>query len=61
MPGMTGSDFARAMKGARPGVPVLVISGYAESEGIEPNLSRLTKPFRRNELVSSLAALTGTR
>jgi nitrogen-specific signal transduction histidine kinase/CheY-like chemotaxis protein len=58
MPGMTGSDLARAVQTLRPGVPILVISGYAESEGIEPDLPRLTKPFRKDELVASLAALT---
>jgi CheY-like chemotaxis protein len=59
MPGMTGSDFARAARALRPSVPILIISGYAESEGIEPDLPRLTKPFRRDELVASLASLTG--
>lgn len=57
MPGMTGSDLARAVQTLRPSVPILVISGYAESEGIEPDLPRLTKPFRRDELVGSLASL----
>jgi CheY-like chemotaxis protein len=59
MPGMTGSDLARAVRMLRPGVPILIISGYAESEGIEPDLPRLTKPFRRDELVASLAGLSG--
>jgi CheY-like chemotaxis protein len=57
MPGMTGSDLARAVQTLRPGVPILVISGYAESEGIEPDLPRLTKPFRKDELVVSLESL----
>jgi PAS domain S-box-containing protein len=57
MPGMTGSDLARVVQVLRPGVPVLIISGYAESEGIEPDLPRLTKPFRRDELVASLVGL----
>ena len=38
-------------------MPILVISGYAESEGIEPDLPRLTKPFRKDELVAGLASL----
>jgi hypothetical protein len=41
----------------RPGVPILVISEYAESEGIEPDLPRLTKPFRKHELVAGLVSL----
>jgi CheY-like chemotaxis protein len=57
MPGMMGSDLARAVQTLRPGVAILVISGYAESEGIEPDLPRLTKPFRKDELVAGLASL----
>ena len=32
MPGSSGADFVRAMRAAKPGVPVLVISGLAEAE-----------------------------
>jgi CheY-like chemotaxis protein len=60
MPGMTGADLARAVKTLRPDMPILIISGYAEIEGVELDLPRLTKPFRRDELSASLAALTGT-
>jgi hypothetical protein len=41
----------------RPDLPVLIVSGYAEAEGIEPGLARLTKPFRNSELAASLATL----
>jgi PAS domain S-box-containing protein len=58
MPGMTGTDLAREVRALRPGVPVLIVSGYAEDEGIAPDLPRLTKPFRRADLVASLAELT---
>jgi PAS domain S-box-containing protein len=57
MPGMTGTDLARAVRSARPDVPVLVVSGYAENDGIAPDLPRLTKPFRKDELAASLALL----
>ncbi|HZH11078.1 MAG TPA: PAS domain-containing protein [Microvirga sp.] len=57
MPGMTGSDLAQAVQALRPGVPILVISGYAETEGIVPDLPRLTKPFRKDELAAGLALL----
>jgi CheY-like chemotaxis protein/two-component sensor histidine kinase len=57
MPGMTGTDLARWVRARRPNLPVLIISGYAESDGIEPDLPRLTKPFRKDELGASLAAL----
>ncbi|MFC6742239.1 PAS domain S-box protein [Methylobacterium tardum] len=57
MPGMNGTDLARAIRTARPGVAVLLVSGYAEREGIAPDLPRLTKPFRKDELAASLAQL----
>jgi CheY-like chemotaxis protein len=57
MPGMNGTDFARIVRSEYPGVHILIVSGYAESEGIAPDLARLTKPFRNNELAASLASL----
>jgi PAS domain S-box-containing protein len=57
MPGMTGTQLARAARGGLPGLPVLLVSGYAERDGIEPDLPRLTKPFRNAELAESLASL----
>jgi PAS domain S-box-containing protein len=58
MPGMTGNDLAQVLKERRPTLPVLIISGYAEDEGIAPDLPRLTKPFRQGELAASLSKLT---
>jgi CheY-like chemotaxis protein/two-component sensor histidine kinase len=55
MPGMTGTELARAVRGMRPGVRVLIISGYAELDGIAPDLPRLTKPFHFAELAQHLA------
>ncbi|OAS23030.1 hybrid sensor histidine kinase/response regulator [Methylobacterium platani] len=57
MPGITGTDLARALRTARPGVPVLLVSGYAESEGVAADLPRLVKPFRKADLAASLAQL----
>jgi PAS domain S-box-containing protein len=58
MPGLTGVDLARAVLARRPGVRVLIISGFAEVEGIDPDLPRLTKPFRQAELAAILASLS---
>jgi len=33
------------------------VSGYAEAEGIAPDLPRLTKPFRNAELAARLGAM----
>ncbi|TFI59712.1 PAS domain S-box protein [Sphingomonas parva] len=57
MPGMNGTDLAREARTARPDLPVLLVSGYAESDGIAADLPRLTKPFRKDELAASLAQL----
>jgi PAS domain S-box-containing protein len=57
MPGMTGTELAQTLREERPGMPVLLVSGYAERSGIEADLPRLTKPFRKDELAASLAQL----
>jgi hypothetical protein len=36
---------------------VLIVSGYAEAEGIGSEIPFLTKPFRNAELAESLSAL----
>jgi YesN/AraC family two-component response regulator len=57
MPGMSGVDMARTIRDSHPGLPVLVVSGYAEVDGIASDLSRLTKPFRKDELAAMLRSL----
>lgn len=57
MPGMTGTDLARHLQLAQPQLPILLVSGYAELEGIDAKLPRLTKPFRKNELADTLTSL----
>ncbi|WP_128565166.1 PAS domain S-box protein [Methylobacterium crusticola] len=61
MPGITGTDLARAVRSLRPEAQVLLVSGYAESDGVAADLPRLTKPFRKDELASILAQLTNDR
>lgn len=58
MPGMNGTDLARTVQSRMPEVPVLLVSGYAEGEGIAADLPRLKKPFRKDELASSLLYLS---
>ncbi|MCR5874822.1 PAS domain S-box protein [Phenylobacterium sp. J426] len=57
MPGMTGTDLARELRRTHPGVRTLLVSGYAEAEGVAPDLPRLTKPFRNADLAEAMAAL----
>ncbi|MGU3315115.1 ATP-binding protein [Sphingomonas sp. M6A6_1c] len=60
MPGMSGAQLARALKHSHPGLPVLIVSGYAEEDGIDADIPRLTKPFRNAELAASMSALTAS-
>lgn len=60
MPGMSGAALAREACRIKPELPVLIVSGYAEVEGVAPDLPRLTKPFRNAELASMIATLMTT-
>lgn len=59
MPGINGTDLARVVRTSRPGTAILLVSGYAEREGLDPDVPRLTKPFRKSELAASLCQLRG--
>ncbi|MBJ3785992.1 response regulator [Devosia sediminis] len=58
MPGMSGVELAEAARTLRPGLPVLLTSGYSElpagSEGAFPHLE---KPFREEDLIGRLGLL----
>lgn len=56
MQGMDGVELVREAKLGRPNLVCLIISGYADVEGIAPDLPRLTKPFKVEELREALAA-----
>nr|WP_234810821.1 response regulator [Sphingobium herbicidovorans] len=57
MPGMTGTELARSVLRQLPGTEVLIMSGYADAKGIDPDLPRLTKPFRQADLAAALRQL----
>ena len=57
MPGLTGTDLALILAAERPGLPVLIVSGYAELDGLPADLPRLTKPFRQADLADCVARL----
>lgn len=57
MPGMTGTELAQSVQRSVPGMKVLVISGYADIDGLPTELPRLTKPFRQHELAAALDGL----
>jgi CheY-like chemotaxis protein len=56
MPGMTGLELARAARGLRPGLPVVLATGFAElAEGAVPaDIPRLAKPYRQDQLESAI-------
>jgi CheY-like chemotaxis protein len=63
MPGMTGLELARKIRDGYPGLAIVLASGYAEiSPGSDdPQLPRLSKPFRQSELASAIASAVGDR
>jgi PAS domain S-box-containing protein len=57
MPGMSGAELAQQVRAGNAAMPILIVSGYAESDGIAPDLPRLNKPFRKDELAATINAL----
>jgi PAS domain S-box-containing protein len=58
MPEMNGAEVARAAREMRPDLPILFVTGYAESEQLEaalgPGVPVLRKPFSLDELAAAL-------
>ncbi len=54
MPGMTGLQLADELRRIRPGLPVLLASGYAELPGAPAGLPRLSKPFGQPALAQAI-------
>jgi len=59
MPGMSGAQLAHEVRARIPALPILIVSGYADVEGIAPELPRLAKPFRQSELAAKLQDFDG--
>ena len=57
MPGMSGTDLGLALRNQYPELQILVVSGYANNEGITPDLSRADEAVPSDELAASLAGL----
>jgi len=56
MPGMSGAALAQAARALRPGLPVLLVTGYATLDDADAErLPRLSKPYAAAELVQALA------
>ena len=63
MPGMQGPELALALRADRPGLPVLLMSGYTESldslrrATVDPATDFLPKPFGPSDLMAKVEAL----
>jgi PAS domain S-box-containing protein len=59
MPQMTGTQLIDAARAGRPGLPVILATGYAElPPGTGVGVPRLAKPFSQQDLVDAVAATT---
>ena len=60
MPGMNGAEVAKAAQLKQPALPVLIVSGYADSAAVEAVLGttrQLRKPFDMAELGAAVAEI----
>ena len=56
MPKMTGSDLAKKIMARRPGMPIILATGYAElPTDADASLPRLSKPYRQDALAHAVA------
>jgi PAS domain S-box-containing protein len=59
MPQMDGAELARRARAMRPGIPVLVVTGYAGGD-LDIGVPQLAKPFRQADLAAAIAAACQT-
>jgi CheY-like chemotaxis protein/two-component sensor histidine kinase len=57
MSGMTGTELVRTLQNRLPNVAAVIVSGYAEVEGVAPDLPRLNKPYMRDDLAAVIGEL----
>ena len=66
MPGMSGPELARRVLEARPGLATVFMTGYADSEILQPAThgvpqKHIQKPFTVNGLLTQVAAALASR
>lgn len=62
MPGMTGTELADVARRKRPGLPILLATGYADlPSGQSSDLPRLSKPYHQSELREKVNRLLESR
>jgi CheY-like chemotaxis protein len=56
MPFMTGADLIRILQVERPGLPVVLASGFSEDPAtLDPAVRRLAKPFGQADLAEAIS------
>lgn len=55
MPGMTGTDLADKARDIRPGIGILLVTGYADPKRLPGDYPMLHKPFSRTDLAAKVA------
>ena len=60
-PGLRGTELAVRAQALRPGLPVLLMSGYAYAAGDAPAQPLLRKPFTREQLAEAIVRALGPR
>jgi CheY-like chemotaxis protein len=59
--GMSGIQLAKSARKLRPGLPILLTSGYAGGQGVaDDGFTFLSKPYELQVLASRLRELIGT-
>ncbi len=59
MPHMTGKDLAIAVAKERPGLPIIIATGYSElPAGMTVDAVRLSKPFDMDDLAKAIGKAT---
>jgi CheY-like chemotaxis protein len=59
MPGaMNGIELARTIRRRRPGLPIVLVTGYAATAGNAPEFIVLRKPYRFEQLRQAIAQVT---
>jgi CheY-like chemotaxis protein len=62
MPKMTGAQLARKVRELRPGMPILLATGYAELPvAAEIGLPRLSKPYQQAQLAAEITKVMKAR
>jgi CheY-like chemotaxis protein len=57
MPRLNGAELARRVKEMRPGIPVLIVTGYIGTTEDISQFPRLAKPFNQADIAAALAGL----